>query len=222
MPRKVLFSESAIKLIKEAALDSFSLQQLASIPSYAGRLKYCKEQLGNPIGSGSSRTVFQIDDEKVLKLAKNQKGIAQNEKENEVSRYYSADLFPEVYENAEDFSFLVSDFVLPAKPQDFVRILGLKWDEYVAFVKRLYLNYASNRQAWGVHGAMDKERASELLENNEWLYDLQNYMGDYGLPYGDLIRIANYGLTNKGGETMLVILDSGLDEEIFNNYYSRK
>lgn len=222
MPRKVLFSESAIRLIKEAALDSFSIQQLASIPTYAGRLKYCKEQLGNPIGSGSSRTVFQIDDEKVLKLAKNQKGIAQNEKENEVSRYYSADLFPEVYENAEDFSFLVSDFVLPAKPQDFVQLLGLKWDEYVAFVKRLYLNYASNRQAWGVHGAMEKERANELLENNEWLYGLQCYMGDYGLPYGDLVRIANYGLTNKDGHTQLVILDSGLDEEIFNNYYSRR
>ena len=69
---------------------------------------------------------------------------------------------------------------------------------------------------------MDKERASELLENNEWLYALQRYMGDYGLPYGDLVRIANYGLTNKDGHTKLVILDSGLDEEIFNNYYSRR
>lgn len=222
MPRKVLFSESAIRLIKEAALDSFSLQQLASIPTYAGRLKYCKQQLGNPIGSGSSRTVFQIDDEKVLKLAKNQKGIAQNEKENEVSRYYSADIFPEVYENAEDFSFLVSDFVLPAKPQDFVQLLGIKWDDYVALVTRLYLNYANNRQAWAIGDAMDSERANELLENNEWLYELQCYMGDYGIPFGDLVRIANYGLTNKDGHTKLVILDSGLDEEILNSYYSRR
>lgn len=40
--------------------------------------------LGNPIGNGSSRMVFQISDERVLKVAKNAKGIAQNEAEGEL------------------------------------------------------------------------------------------------------------------------------------------
>lgn len=43
-----------------------------------GGYDYCVKMLGEPIGNGSSRAVFQIDDTRVLKLATNIKGVAQN------------------------------------------------------------------------------------------------------------------------------------------------
>lgn len=43
-------------------------------------------------------------------------------------------------------------------------------------------------------------------------------MGDYQLPYADLVRIANYGLTYRFDEPMIVLLDSGLTDEVYNNY----
>ena len=71
---KIIISEQQEKLIaslmlKEAMRDEFSFDKLKNIPSLKGRLEYCKQMLGYSIGSGSSRCVFQLDDEKVLKLA---------------------------------------------------------------------------------------------------------------------------------------------------------
>ena len=41
------------------------------------------------IGAGSSRVVFVADDQTAIKVAKNKKGLAQNELEIEVSQYDS-------------------------------------------------------------------------------------------------------------------------------------
>ena len=84
------------EFIQEMELDedypaSFSMETFKSLGSHAGRNRYAAEHLKR-IGSGSSRIVYKIDDEKVLKLAKNDKGISQNETEiqwgNE--RYFSS------------------------------------------------------------------------------------------------------------------------------------
>lgn len=73
----IVITESQYKRLFEAAMDGFSLEQLSNIRSFRDRLAYCKQMLGPSIGKGSSRIVFQIDDEKVLKLAMNGKGVAQ-------------------------------------------------------------------------------------------------------------------------------------------------
>ena len=64
--------------ISEEYPKDFDLNQFKSIKSFKGKVLYAKEKLGNPIGMGSSRVVFRVDDNKVLKLAKNPKGQAQN------------------------------------------------------------------------------------------------------------------------------------------------
>ena len=76
--RTIIISEKQKKMLLEAMDDSFDFEELSSLPSYNARLKYCTQHLGKHIGKGSSRVTFQIDDENVLKLAFNQKGVAQN------------------------------------------------------------------------------------------------------------------------------------------------
>ena len=76
--RTIILNSSQIKQLNEAMDNTFSFDELSSIKALSKRVLYCKQHLGNPIGNGSSRMVFQIDDEKVLKLAKNRKGLAQN------------------------------------------------------------------------------------------------------------------------------------------------
>ena len=68
-----IVSENQIKQINEAMNDTFSYEELGNIRTFSKRVAYCKQHLGNPIGNGSSRMVFQIDDEKVLKLAKSKR-----------------------------------------------------------------------------------------------------------------------------------------------------
>lgn len=161
---KIIINESQLKTIhnslNEAALPSFSLEELSKIQSFKGKQQYCSENLGKPIGNGSSRQVFQIDDNKVLKLAKNTKGIKQNEYEGADDYYKSSlSIFPEVFEHDENYSWIVSDF--------------------------------------------------------------NDYIGSYSVGIGDFYAIQNYGLALRENQPQIVILDSGLSEDIYNSYYKR-
>ena len=62
----------------EAYPTSFNIEEFKQLKSFNQRIQYCEQHLQR-ISSGSSRIVYKIDDEKVLKLAKNKKGLAQNE-----------------------------------------------------------------------------------------------------------------------------------------------
>ena len=62
------------------------LPEFLKIKSFAGKMKFANQYLTR-IGSGSGRIVYDIDGKKVLKLAKNPKGVAQNEMESNIGRY---------------------------------------------------------------------------------------------------------------------------------------
>ena len=50
---------------------------------------------------------------------------------------------------------------------------------------------------------------------------IPNYGGDRTLV-GDLSRVCNWGIVERDdGRKDLVVIDSGIDEEVFNTYYKR-
>lgn len=213
--RVICITEEQSKMLKEAMDDTFNLDELSSLPSYNARFKYCTQHLGKHIGKGSSRATFQLDDEKILKLAWNEKGVAQNEEEQ---RAYGDDIFPEVYECDLNGYWLISEFVLPAKAQDFKQCFGMTFKEFVGFL------HASGRYRFGRRywNEMEEEDWVHLLETNEDLASFDEYIGNYGpVVIGDMCRMCNYGLTKRDGEAHIVLLDSGLTEDVWNNYYKR-
>ena len=44
---------------------------------------------------------------------------------------------------------------------------------------------------------------------------------NYNVPIIELTRIANYGLVYRNNQATLVLLDSGFDDDIFKQHYSR-
>lgn len=213
-----LIKENLNKIIvNEAMMDGFSFETLTSLSSYKKRIDYCKQMLGQPIGNGSSRIVFQISDERVLKVAKNQKGIAQNEAEGEWGKQ-NYDVFPTLYNVDDNYIFLETEYVLPCQKKDFPQVLGISFEEFKDFIKCAYNSYARRP----LYTNMSQERYVELLENNENLYSINTYLADYQLEnVADLLRLANLGLVRRNGEERIVILDDGLTEEIFNTYYRK-
>ena len=65
------------------------LKELNNINSFANRIKYADNNLTR-IGGGSGRIVYELNDTKVLKLAKNQKGVAQNNVEFDLGKNYGS------------------------------------------------------------------------------------------------------------------------------------
>lgn len=215
---------SDVSELNEAAMPGFNLQTLSSIKSFAGRLKYCKQMLGPSFGSGSSRIIFEIDDEKVLKLAKNKKGIAQNEFEEQTSRYGS--MVVHVFDCDDNYMWLVEENCVPAKEEDFERLIGLPFETYCDLIRFYYNRYCRNgRQTYLF--TMTTDEADALVDRlyNEdddgFVPRIFNLMGDYQLPFGDLTRISTYGMVMRDGSPELVVIDSGLSEEILNTYYRR-
>lgn len=203
--------------LNEAAMDGFSLEELKSIGSFKNRYNYCVQMCGKPIGRGSSRVVFQLDDEKVLKLAFNRKGVAQNEAESDWGMQ-NYGVVPTLYEVDDDYLYIITEFVLPAKEEDFQKVLGITFADFCWFVDMVYYQYA-RRQPKLSNESWDK--FNEFCENSDWLNQLNYMMSDYQLPSGDLKRLANIGLCQRNGEAEMVILDNGFNDDVANQYYSR-
>ena len=215
---KIFINESQYGLISEAVNDKFDLNVMDSLRSYNKRVQYCRANLGREIGKGSSRIVFQLDDEKILKLAFNEKGKAQNCEEE---RAYGNDIFPKVFGSAEDDSWLISEFVLPANSADFKHCFGMSFNEFKDFIIACG-KYRFGKQFRYYRPNLTEDEYVELVENNQDLYDFDDYIGNYGdIVCGDMMRIKNYGLANRDGEAHIVLLDSGFTDYVWDNYYKR-
>ena len=215
----IVINEKQHKMLQEAADEHFSLEELSAIQSFRGRFNYCTQHLGKHIGKGSSRATFQIDDEKVLKLAWNNKGLAQNIEEVQT---YNASIFPKVYDYDENGKWIISEFVLPAKSEDFKHCFGMSFQQFASFILAC-ANYRFGKRYWGT---MSEDEWLSYLESNKNLSEFDEYIGDHGsqsfTPAGDMTRLCNYGLTQRNDEACIVLLDSGLSEEVWNTYYKRK
>lgn len=210
-------------VIKEAAKDEFSLETLSSICSFRDKLNYCKEMLGPKVGKGSSRIVFQIDDEKVLKLAFNKKGLEQNKYEGQddyMKNSYS--IFPEVFDKSEDGSWVVSEFVLPASAKDFKECLGISFDDWCGVLNWFQIWYR-RPTTYRIHPSVSEEFAENMVLRNEMASEYSSFVSNYSdFSIEDLYNLENYGLALREGEPYIVILDSGLNEKIFVNFYKRR
>jgi hypothetical protein len=223
---KIKISESQEHIIRsllhEAMSEEFSYQELKNITSLRGRLDYCKRYLGAPIGRGDGRIVFQIDDEKVLKLALNRFGLAQNEHECNwgLQRW---DVTPTLYKETDgkDYWWLVSEYVLPATEEDFQECFGF---DFKTFVKFIYSSASGNQykdvsKRWKEYGlTLSDEEYQNILENNENAQLFDEFVRDYNPYLRDILSIRQYGITNRSGEPQIVLLDYGLDEKISKKF----
>ena len=224
LSRTIYITESQYRqLINEAQDNTFSLEELSSIKSFRGRYQYCVQHIGNHVGKGSSRAVFQLNDEKVLKLAINEKGIAQNNQEGQKDYYLEClDIVPQLYETDDNYKWIISEYVLPAKSQDFKKCFGIDENTFYNFIATDWVERCGNsrdRQRFSKY--MLPLHAYETLLENENLIPWDDYIGNYRPPIGDMLCIRNYGLTVRDGEPIIVLLDNGLTDEIFNEYYRK-
>lgn len=87
------------------------------------------------LGSGSGRRVFDLENGYVVKVAKNRKGIAQNEAEYQISLTSNSVLFAKVLQVSEDYRLLIMQ-----KAEKIIHISEV-WD---------YFNIKNNRELYKV------------------------------------------------------------------------
>lgn len=229
MSKKIIITEQQLKeleKINEMAYPTFfNMNEFKSLPTFSARIKYCESKLQR-ISSGSSRIVYKIDDEKVLKLAKNKKGIAQNEVEDD---YYLQQIgcFAEVYDVDENHQWIEMQLARRPKVSDFKRIFGYGFDVICAWIDYCANSYGASYVRNVYYNRNEKYdklfNSPEFEENYEYsIFEmLQHYLGDYQIneSTGDLKRISSWGLVKNNGQDDLVLIDFGLSDKVFNDYY---
>lgn len=208
---KRMIAESVRRVLNEGKKETFSYETLTNISDYTQAYKYCVQELGDCIGQGSSRAVFQVDDEKCLKLAINHLGIEQNKVESK-SNSMNSPLFPYVYRVAPNYTWLETEFVLPAEEQDVYQCLGLnnQWDFYDLIDLIKSIKYDPDNEY----------DLDQYIRNDKYgmIERLKEYILDYDIPIGDIQRLDNWGLAKRNGKEYMVILDPGWTKETMKLY----
>lgn len=166
--------------------------------------------------SGSSRLVYKIDNY-AIKIAKNKKGIAQNETEADWS-LQQLGIVPKLYEVSEDYMYIIVELCSKCKKSDFEKIEHISFQDFCNCLEYYHSQheprYYKNRQI----------RKPEMYDES-WnkedslLRSMYDYIGNYEIPVGDLLRLTNYGINSKNE---IVLVDSGLNENVYKKHYENK
>lgn len=129
--------KTLIEQITEASLDevlrSFNFAKFKTIPSPNLRIDYAEQNL--PVmGTGSSRAVFALSGGKVLKIAINQAGYAQNRAEYDIYRDpRTSGAVTKIFDwDKMKFAWLVSEIANPLRStEQFKQLTGITFATYV-------------------------------------------------------------------------------------------
>ena len=208
-------------IINEMAYpESFSMEHFKTLTSFKDRVRYCDDHLIK-IKSGSSRIAYKVDNEKVLKLAKNAKGIAQNEAEAD----YGLDnysIMPKIFDVDENYLWLEMELARRVKASDFKRIISYDFDTICDFIRYYHYEIVNPSKYIHLSNPLSKEEY-DTIDTNEWMYSMMNFIGDYGnRPINEYCRLSTYGLVERDGEDWIVAIDNGLTDEVYDTFYKPK
>lgn len=203
-------------------LNNFSthLENLRAITNIFDKNKFlfdlAKQGQIRLLGAGSSRSVFDIGDNLVIKLARSdrnysnpllnlKRGIAQNRVEaNPVLDEYR-DIVPLVKEIAPDYSYLISEKAKPFNYEIFKEATGLQSaGSLVNFAKGVSSNLTGYLQKY------------KFLQRFNRLYT------DPRLQLLPDVNIDNIGLGLRGGKLSPLIIDIGFNRDVRDRLYSNK
>ncbi len=197
----------------EAYPSTWDMETFLSMKNTTQRHNYAAKHL-KKIGQGSSRIVYRIDDDKILKIARQagdwNKGVAQNELEVDINRMYPK-ITTKVFDYDENFRWVEHELVVPLKSEKtFKATLGIDWNEFTKWIEdRCLLNSGRRKQ---------KRVVSNELDENEFSSEILDLIINYGAEkyYLDYIRLGHYGATKDG---RIVLLDYGINESVFREFY---
>jgi hypothetical protein len=181
------------------------LKNLEKLETYNARKKYAEDNLKH-LSSGSSRIVYETKKGTIIKLAKNDKGIAQNKAE--ANPEMKSKYLNEIIKSADNHSWIETHYLDKISPKDFKKMTGLDFEDFGQSI-RYGLRHVS--------GNIDKNKPKNFDEvaKSEIYKEMKEIGNKFHLMPGDIARISSWGVKNKHP----VLIDAGLTKEVFEDFY---
>lgn len=165
------------------------------------------------LGKGSSRNVYDLGNNLVLKEAYNDAGIAQNK--SEVNNNIIEDFGTKIYSWSPDYSFIVTEKAIRATEDDFIKFTGYPFDyikEFILSIRRRILYKTPLADEYKI-----------LIRDNNFFKKLYIYLRKARLNACiDYCKITSWGIVTRNNINTLVIVDYGLNDIIYDTFYKRK
>ena len=181
------------------------LSNLEGLESYNARKKYAENNLKH-LSSGSSRIVYKTSDGTIIKLAKNDKGLAQNKAE--CNPKMKSKFLNKVIDHAKDYCWMQTHYLDKITAKEFEKMTGLNFDEFGDAI-----GYGLKT----ISGNKDREKPENFDEvsKSEIYRELTRIGKQCKLMPGDLSRISSWG--TKDGKPVLI--DAGLTKDVYDKFY---
>ena len=181
------------------------LKNIEGLETYAARKTYAEKNLKH-LSSGSSRIVYSTPEDTIVKLAKNDKGIAQNKAESNPKM--KSKFLNEVISSAANNSWMETHYLDKITTKQFEEMTGLKFEDFGEAIRYGLRNVSENTD-------MGKPKNFDEVEKSEIYKDLKDVGEKFKLMPGDLARISSWG--TKDGRPILI--DAGLTADVFADFY---
>jgi GNAT superfamily N-acetyltransferase len=191
------------------------LNEFNKINTFIGKIDYANRNL-NRIASGTGRIVYDIDGNKVFKLAKNTKGISQNDAESSAAVYKSYDdILTDVIEYADDDSWLIAEKAKKITSLRFKELIGYDINQFYAYLANDDLEINGYPKRYKIDPTIEAQ-----MHDDEQIQRFRNFIIDYDINVGDFGRISSYGEIVREGIPTLVLTDYGLTKDNYNTHYT--
>lgn len=204
-------------LLDEDYPSSFNMEEFKKLTKFSQRIKYCEEHLKR-ISSGSARIVYMIDDTKVLKLSKNQKGLAQTEVEIQWGQdSYFSNILAHTFEYHPDDYWIEMELARKVNKNTFKQITGVDVSDLSTY---LHNQFAVNNPSRRLHTWGQDPKIKEQMDENEFAQSIMEFMFQIDAPAGDFGMLSSYGLVKRNGQDDIVLIDFGLTNDVYQTYYT--
>lgn len=193
------------RLVEFSFPSGFSLSEFIKLKDTNQMIQYVRDNVGYPLGEGSSRIVFELDSEAVLKIATSNAGIAQNRAENKTpeSGGKFKDLFAKVHMVDPKGRWLIMEKV-------FHILDSSEFKEYFGVDSR-----GMNIVLKDPHTYKDED----LLKGPMKLLIDYLYFSMGDLVLGDVCKSGAWGLVERNGKEIPVLLDYGFTQYVSKKHY---
>jgi len=184
---------------------SMVLKNLENLDTFSDRKEYAEKNLEH-LSSGSSRIVYLTPKKTILKLAKNEKGLAQNKAE--ANPKMKSKYLNEILGCAGNYSWIETSYLDKITTKQFKEMTGLDFDDFGEAIRYGLKKVSENTD-------LDKPENFEKVEKSDIYKEMRRIGTEFKLMPGDIARISSWGV--KDGHPVLI--DAGLTADIFAKYY---
>lgn len=200
----VLAASTSEELPKNSKDQKIILKNIEQLETFSARIKYAEKNLKR-LSSGSSRIVFILPDETILKLAKNDRGIAQNKVESNPKM--TSKFLNKILGKAKNHSWINTNFLDKIKEKEFEKMTDINFKDFGEAIKYGLKNVSESKKS--------KPKCFDHVSKSEVYKELERLGDKFDLMPGDLARISSWGMKDNHP----VLIDAGLTKEIFDEYY---